>query len=144
MPSGTSTMPRAVNVPPGRISPAPMRTRSAAVRGLASGSRMRAGAAALLMRQRRSSFGCRGGWTGGWHGRPPALHQIRLGGFEGACLALDQALCLIGSHALRLGNETGDTAEVERHERGNELLQRHGSSVIGNGRVIHDARPQVV
>ena len=36
-PSGTSTMDSAVSVPPGSSSAAPMRTRSAAVRGLASG-----------------------------------------------------------------------------------------------------------
>ena len=43
MPSGTSTIERAVRLPPWRSSAAPMRTRSAAVRGLASGRRMRAG-----------------------------------------------------------------------------------------------------
>ena len=44
-PSGTSTMPRAViSVARPLLTPAPMRTRSRAVRGLASGSRMRYGA----------------------------------------------------------------------------------------------------
>ncbi len=50
MPSGTSTMPSAVRMPPCGINAAPILTRSAAVRGLASGIRIRSGSWAFISR----------------------------------------------------------------------------------------------
>ena len=45
---------------------------------------------------------------------------------------------------LGLGHQAGDAAEVERHERGDELVDGHLSRMMGDGGVIDDARPQLV
>ncbi len=105
-PSGTSTMESAVSVPPSRRSAAPMRTRSAAVRGLASGMRMRPGSG------RSRSLDA---------GRPAsAPTKLGLGQLEGARLALHEGLGLVRRQLPRLDDQAGDPPEVDRHQRGDE------------------------
>ncbi len=113
-PSGTSTMPSAViSVARPLLTPEPMRTRSRAVRGLASGSRMRYGA------RRRGGIRVPGGR--GAH-LLPARHQVGLELLELAGLRVDHALGLVGGHLQRLADEPRGPPEVERRQRGQQLL----------------------
>ncbi len=138
MPSGTSTIDSAVSEPPGASSAAPMRTRSAAVRGLASGMR--------IARQRRARAHRRGDAlpsVGGGALAPataasPALDELRLGQLEGACLALHERLGLLGGHLAGLDDEAGDPPEVERHQRRHERARWARPRSGGHGDVVDE------
>ena len=108
-PSGTSTIPSAV-ISVGRPSatPAPMRTRSRAVRGFASGRRMRYGAAPRGAPSALHRVGSRS---------PPASDEVRLELLELPRLVVDDPLRLVGRQFTRLADEARGPPEVERRER---------------------------
>src|SRR5688500_18413436 len=97
--------------------PAPMRTRSRAVLGLASGSRIRYGvlrrAAAIRLRP--------SGWGPVAH-LAPARDEIRLELLELARLVVDDTLGLVGRHVERVTDEARGPAEVERRQAGKNAL----------------------
>ena len=86
----------------------------------------------------------RAGSGGGWliarvsAGSPgvPALDEVRLEQLEGARLALDALLGLLGRHVAVLDDEAADPPEVDRHERRDEGLEldASGSRAATTGR----------
>ena len=56
--------------------------------------------------------------------RLPALDEVRLEQLELAGLALDALLGLVGRDVAVLDDEAADAPEVDRHERGDERLDR--------------------
>ena len=137
-PSGTSTMPSAV-ISVGRGARwEPMRIRSRAVRGLASGMRIRYGP---RRRPIRSSAGRRPLAVA----RPglPGADEPRLEVLELAGLALDQPLGLLIGHLPRLVDEAGGAAEVEAGQPGQQRLAVDPGPLEGEQRVVQAADPQL-
>ncbi len=74
----------------------------------------------------------------------PALHEVRLGALEGAGLALHAILGLLGRHVPVLDHEAADPAEVDRHERRDQGLERVLRVPGGHDEVVDDLGPHVV
>ena len=81
---------------------------------------------------------------GGGGSPRPALDEVRLEQLELAGLALDALLGLLGRDVPVLDDEAADPPEVDRHERGDERLERRLRVARGDDQVVDDARPEVV
>ncbi len=80
----------------------------------------------------------------GPRGLRPALREVWLEQLELAGLALDALLGLVRGHVAVLDDEAGDPPEVDRHERGDQRLERRLRIARGDDHVVDDPGPDVV
>ena len=73
----------------------------------------------------------------------PARHQVGLELLELASLGVDHPLRLVGGHLQRLADEPRGAPEVERRQRGEQLLAIRARAVEGDQRVVQAADPEL-